>query len=210
MTSVLRGSHKPQFPNRKIQMEFEDMAQSKALACLPGASHHCRFVELQQFLQSRVEVISPFLNQLMLFIASLREADGSAIDIELALREALTNAVIHGNHEDPDRRVYVVFRCSTDGEVSITIRDQGQGFDGRAVPDPTAPEKLLSTHGRGIYLMRALMDEVWFEEGGAVVHMRKKSNKSGTATLHSGLASTANKDDSGSSPLNSLLTLSAG
>jgi serine/threonine-protein kinase RsbW len=165
-------------------MEFEDMAQSKALTWLPSTSHHCRFVELHQSLQSRVEVISPFLNQLMFFIASLREADGSAaIDIELALREALTNAVVHGNHQDPDRHVYVVFRCSTDGEVSITIRDQGQGFDSRAIPDPTAPEELLSTHGRGIYLMRALMDEVCFEEGGAVVHMRKKSNKSGTATL---------------------------
>jgi serine/threonine-protein kinase RsbW len=113
----------------------------------------------------------------MVFINRFRNVDGSEIDIEIALREALTNAVIHGNHEDPANRVYVVCRCSTDGNVSITIRDQGQGFDSRAVPDPTAPETLLSTHGRGIYLMRAFMDEVCFEEGGSVVYMRKKPIK---------------------------------
>ena len=55
----------------------------------------------------------------------------------------------------------------------MMIRDEGAGFDIRAVPDPTAPEHRMSTHGRGIYLMRALMDEVSFEEGGTVVCMRK-------------------------------------
>ena len=60
------------------------------------------------------------------------------------------------------------------GEVSITIRDQGLGFDSRMVPDPTAPENSLLPHGRGIYLMKAFMDEVCFEDGGKVVRMRKK------------------------------------
>jgi len=52
----------------------------------------------------------------------------------------------------------------------------GQGFDSRLVPDPTAPENRLSAHGRGIYLMQALMDEVQFEEGGTVVKLHKHSN----------------------------------
>jgi anti-sigma regulatory factor (Ser/Thr protein kinase) len=63
-----------------------------------------------------------------------------------------------------------------DGEVSITVRDEGRGFDSNAVPDPTSRENLLFTHGRGIYLMKTLMDEVSFEEGGSVVRMRKNSN----------------------------------
>jgi len=63
-----------------------------------------------------------------------------------------------------------------DGEVSITVRDEGRGFDSNAVPDPTFLENLLFTNGRGIYLMKTLMDEVAFEEGGAVVRMRKNSN----------------------------------
>ena len=102
-----------------------------------------------------------------------RGADDSEVDIEIALREAILNAVIHGNAEAPEKRVYVTCRCTIDGEVSITIRDEGQGFDFDTVPDPTTSDNLLSTQGRGIYLMKALMDEVSFEEGGTVVHMRK-------------------------------------
>jgi len=109
----------------------------------------------------------------MRFVAMFRGADDSEVDIEIALREAILNAVIHGNAEAPEKRVYVTCRCTIDGEVSITIRDEGQGFDFDTVPDPTTSDNLLSTQGRGIYLMKALMDEVSFEEGGTVVHMRK-------------------------------------
>jgi serine/threonine-protein kinase RsbW len=112
----------------------------------------------------------------MRFIVNFRSADGSETDIEMALHEALANAVIHGNGENSGRRVYVECRCYMDGEVSITVRDEGRGFDSSAVLDPTFLENLLFTHGRGIYLMKTLMDEVSFEEGGAVVMMRKKSN----------------------------------
>jgi len=62
-----------------------------------------------------------------------------------------------------------------DGEVSLTVRDEGPGFDFNAVPDPTTPENRIFTHGRGIHLMKSLMDDVSFEEGGRVVNMRKKS-----------------------------------
>jgi len=68
--------------------------------------------------------------------------------------------------------------ATVDGEVSITVRDEGHGFNSETIPDPTSPENRMFTHGRGIYLMKTLMDEVSFEEGGAVVMMRKKSNAS--------------------------------
>jgi len=100
------------------------------------------------------------------------------IDVEVSLREALANAVVHGNHEDPNKHVHVVCRCTPDGEVSIVVRDEGAGFNSAELPNPTAADQLRSTHGRGIYLMRTLMDEVHFERGGTVVHMRKKSTKS--------------------------------
>jgi len=112
----------------------------------------------------------------MRFILKFRSPDGTEADIEMALREALANAVIHGNGENSCKRIYVECRCYMDGEVSITVRDEGKGFDSSAVLDPTLLENLLFTHGRGIYLMKALMDEVSFEEGGAVVIMRKKAN----------------------------------
>ena len=100
------------------------------------------------------------------------------MDIETALREALANAVAHGNHEDPRKCVYVTCHCTVEGGVSITVQDEGQGFDVGTLPDPTAPENRLRTSGRGIYLMKALMDEVRFEKEGAIVHMCKKSNAS--------------------------------
>ena len=136
------------------------------------------FVELRQSLASRAADISPFVDQLMRFIKLFMAKPGIAKeaedDIEIAVLEALANAVIHGNGENPDKRVHLSCRCSMDGEVSIVVRDEGEGFDSRAVPDPTEPQGLILTHGRGLHLMRMLMDEVSFEENGTVVGMRKR------------------------------------
>ena len=133
------------------------------------------FVELRNTLPSHVDIVSPFVDELMRFISRFRVADAS-FEIELALREALVNAIVHGNQEDPHKRVHVKSRCGADGEVSITVEDEGLGFDVDAVPDPTSPENRLQSHGRGIYLIRTLMDEVVFEQGGSVVHMHKRAN----------------------------------
>ena len=152
------------------------MAHTQSISLLPRTAHSAPFVELHQSLPSRVAIISPFVDQLMRFILNFRMADGSEIDIEMALHEALANAVIHGNGENSCKRVYIECRCYMDGEVSITVRDEGRGFDNSAVLDPTFRENLLFTHGRGIYLMKTLMDEVSFEDGGAVVRIRKNSN----------------------------------
>jgi serine/threonine-protein kinase RsbW len=157
-------------------MEIAAMVHTQSLSLLPRNAHSVPFVELRQSLPSKVAAISPFTDQLMRFILNFRSVDGGEGDIEMALHEALANAVIHGNGENSSKSVYVTCRCYMDGEVSITVRDEGRGFDRSAVLDPTFRENLLFTHGRGIYLMKTLMDEVSFEEGGAVVMMRKKSN----------------------------------
>jgi len=162
---------------RKFQVEIGDTAQTHTFDKLPGTSHSGPCVELRQSLASRVEAIEPFIEQLMRFISKFRTPDGSEASIELAVNEALANAVVHGNHEDRNKRVDVVCLCSIEGEVSITIRDQGQGFDSSSIPDPTAPENQMSAHGRGIYLMRTAMDEIHFQEGGVVVLMRKKAHR---------------------------------
>jgi len=154
------------------------MVHTQYLSLLPRNGHSVPFVELRQSLPSKVAAISPFTEQLMRFILNFRIADRSEIDIEMAVLEALANAVIHGNGDSSGKSVYVTCRCYMDGEVAITVRDEGKGFDSSTVPDPTFLENLLFTHGRGIFLMKTLMDEVSFEEGGAVVMMRKKSNAS--------------------------------
>jgi serine/threonine-protein kinase RsbW len=159
-------------------MEIAAMVHTQSLSLLPRNAHSVPFVELRQSLPNRVAAISLFVEQLMRFILKFRSADGSETDIEMALHEALVNAVMHGNGENSCKRVYVTCRCYMDGEVSITVRDQGKGFDSGSLLNPTFRENLLLTHGRGIYLMKTLMDEVSFEEGGAVVMMRKNSNAS--------------------------------
>jgi len=162
------------------------MAHSQSLLLGPGTANSAPYVELSQSLSSQVWAISPFVDEIMRFILIFRNSNGSEMEIQMALHEALVNAVVHGNHENPRKRVYVDCRCCMDGGVSITVRDEGQGFNSNEVPDPTAPENRLFPHGRGIYLMRTLMDEVTFERGGSVVRMRKKSNSGATAQRRSG------------------------
>ncbi|HSY63083.1 MAG TPA: ATP-binding protein [Terriglobales bacterium] len=133
-------------------------------------------IDLERSLPSEVAAISPFVDKLMLLIRRCGCVPEGESDVEIALREALANAIIHGNHENPRKHVYVRFRCKPD-EVSIAVKDEGPGFDINKVADPTAPENIGSIHGRGIYLMKALMDEVRFEENGVVVQMRKSAGK---------------------------------
>ena len=161
---------------RKLQSEGEDIVHQQEVRLPPPAHCSVPFVELRQVLPTQVAIISPSIEQFMHFIARFRKQDGSECDIETALREALANAMLHGNQQDADKRVDVACRCTPDGEVSITVQDEGLGFECGMVPDPTAPNNRLRTSGRGIYLMRMLMDEVRFERGGALVFMRKKPN----------------------------------
>ena len=154
-----------------------DMAQSPCSTTFRlDAAPREVLVEFEYSLTSEVAMVSPLVDHAMRSIDIFRMTPDIEVDIEVALREALLNAIIHGNREDPHKHVYVTILCGADGEVAMTIRDEGAGFDSNSVPDPTAPEHRMSTHGRGIYLMRALMDEVSFEEGGTVVHMRKSAS----------------------------------
>ena len=94
----------------------------------------------------------------------------------MAVREAVTNAMVHGNQEDEAKSVEVIFNCH-ENELEVEVRDQGEGFEPGDVPDPTNPENLLKTSGRGIFLMRTFMDEIEWRsrpEGGTIVRMTKR------------------------------------
>jgi serine/threonine-protein kinase RsbW len=138
--------------------------------------HRGPHIALECSLPSEVTAISPFVDKLMLLLRNCSCVPEGVSDVEIALREALANAIIHGNHEDRRKHVLVTCRCEPD-EVSIAVKDEGSGFDINTVPDPTARENIGSVHGRGILVMKALMDEVRFEEGGIVVHMRKSAGE---------------------------------
>lgn len=79
--------------------------------------------------------------------------------VAMAVREAAVNAVLHGNAYDPGKRFMVAYETTSEALV-ITITDQGKGLDPDSIPDPLAPENLMKGSGRGIFLIRAFMDEV--------------------------------------------------
>ena len=129
-------------------------------------------LELEVSMPSEIEAISPTVEQLMRLLEAWRCIVGNEFAVELALREALNNAVVHGNAMDPNKLVEVRCRCERGNGLWLTVKDQGKGFDPTAVPNPMAQERLLAEHGRGIHLMKRMMDEVSFERGGTEVHMR--------------------------------------
>ena len=94
----------------------------------------------------------------------------------IALREALTNAIKHGNGLDPAKKVDVCLTVDENG-IDITVEDEGRGFDPDAVADPLAPDNLLRTEGRGIFYMRRFMDKIDYDfgaDGGTKVRLHKK------------------------------------
>ena len=132
---------------------------------------------LQFTIPSRVEAIEPLMEKLGPVISRSLPADEDA-QVDLALREALANAVIHGNRLDGRKKVHVSLRsrssrATRQGCVDLIVRDEGPGFNPDRLANPLADENLLSGHGRGVYLMKAMMDEVRFAKGGNQVHMRK-------------------------------------
>lgn len=96
--------------------------------------------------------------------------------VGIAIREAVANAIKHGNQQDPEKEVEVELAVAPDQAV-IRVHDQGEGFDLEDVGDPLAPENLLKPNGRGIFYMRSFMDDIQYgrhPEGGTVVTLRKK------------------------------------
>lgn len=87
--------------------------------------------------------------------------EDTASQIAMVSREAAVNAIVHGNKYDPTKHVNASFEI-TDKELTIQIADEGPGLDPEGIPDPLAPENILRSSGRGIFLMRAIMDEVHF------------------------------------------------
>lgn len=91
-------------------------------------------------------------------------------NILIALTEAVNNAIHHGNAADPSRTVTLGYEAR-EGKLVFLVQDQGPGFDHDNLPDPTDPRNIEKPHGRGVFLMRALADEVAFADNGATVTM---------------------------------------
>jgi serine/threonine-protein kinase RsbW len=118
--------------------------------------------------------VDPVVEQVMQAVREMKSVNGKEEAIELALQEALANAVVHGAKEDPTKVVECVVMCDEQRGLLIIVRDPGEGFDPQAIPTCTMGENLFSNHGRGIFLINQLMDEVKFHKNGTEIHMVKR------------------------------------
>jgi serine/threonine-protein kinase RsbW len=121
-----------------------------------------------------VKEIDPAVEKIMWVLGEVGCAADKEFEIETALREALANAIVHGCSQNPSQRVQLLVACGTDHSVTLVVRDPGRGFDPQTIPNPLESERVLAVHGRGIYLINQLMDDVRFKRGGTEIHMRKK------------------------------------
>ena len=118
--------------------------------------------------------VDPVVRSVMNVVREMKCATGREDDIELALTEALANAVVHGAKSDPSKIVECDVACDQQHGMLIVVRDPGPGFDPSKIADPCQGENIYSNHGRGIYLINQLMDEVKFHKNGTEIHMLKK------------------------------------
>jgi serine/threonine-protein kinase RsbW len=114
------------------------------------------------------------VERIMLLVRETDCAAGSEFEVELAINEAIANAVVHGCRNDPRKQVRICVACEDEHGMLVVVRDPGTGFDPSTIPSPVMCERVFESHGRGIYLINSLMDEVRFERGGTEIWMRKK------------------------------------
>jgi serine/threonine-protein kinase RsbW len=127
-------------------------------------------------LPSRIEAVDAAAAAVAEFISRSGISEEAAFRIDMAVREAVTNAVLHGNRQEESKAVELTLKSSPDA-IEISVHDQGQGFNPEEVPDPTKEENLLKSSGRGIFFMRNFMDEVDWSirpNGGTTVRLVKR------------------------------------
>ncbi len=127
---------------------------------------------------SRRDAVAPTVDRILETVAPAGLDEDRLTDLAVALAEALSNAAVHGHGLDPKRRVAIVLsvlpRC-----VVVEVSDSGSGFDAGGVSDPTSQERQLAPGGRGIFLMRRLVDEVSYNPSGNTVRLTVRQPASG-------------------------------
>ncbi len=126
---------------------------------------------------STIDAISPVVDKLMQLFKTSCCPPEQEFAVEMALREALANAIVHGNRQNPDKKVRICCACDSKHGMLLVIKDQGEGFDPSKIPSPVVGQNVHSEHGRGIYLINLLMDKVEFRLGGTEIYIRKDARR---------------------------------
>ncbi len=119
------------------------------------------------------EAVATVVDAISETLAQLEVPEQKRFEIALAVQEALANAVVHGCGNDPSKQVRCRLKSDPRGRVVIIVTDPGPGFSPEVLADPKRGENLYADHGRGVYLIRQLMDEVQFESSGNEIRMWK-------------------------------------
>ena len=147
---------------------------------VPKSKSACNFetdhlsLKLRITLAADRNAVDAVVQQVMGIVREQKCIEGKEDAIELALTEALANAVVHGAKADPTKIVECDVVCNEDESILIVVRDPGTGFKPGEIPNPLQGESVYSDHGRGIFLINQLMDEVKFLKNGTEIHMIKK------------------------------------
>ena len=149
----------------------------KAFSSLPGSSYF-EVLTSQSIMNKnyQLHLKSDFteVEKVPDFVDRMSRETGLARNLKdrvlLALSEAVTNAIVHGNKEQTDKSVHVAVTVET-SRVQMEVQDEGEGFDPSAIPDPTAEENLLAEGGRGLFLIETYADSIDYLDQGRLVRM---------------------------------------
>ena len=163
---------------------FERISLGREIAtAVPNVPNFKRHPDLMRRASVRLDFLIPsdlaYVLGINYHISNLLKEFGyppqdTRVNIPLACDEAITNAIVHGNNSDPHKKVNIQIYVSPN-RFRIRVRDEGAGFKLEEVSNPTQGEALLRASGRGVYLMRNIMDAVEFKEGGRVVELEKRN-----------------------------------
>jgi len=124
-----------------------------------------------------VDAVAPAVNLIMEQVRLVGCIEGHEFEVEVALLEAVANAVEHGCRGDASKTVSIRVVCHDEHGLLINVRDPGEGFAVEEIPSPVEGENLFRTHGRGVWLINSLMDDVRYERGGTELRMHKKKKE---------------------------------
>jgi len=134
-------------------------------------------LKLNVSLSADPAAVDPVVQKIMGIVRDMECLAGKENEVELALTEALANAVVHGAKSDPSKNVECDVACDQESGMLIVVRDPGEGFDCSTIPSPVVGQNIFSNHGRGIFLINQLMDDVKFHKNGTEIHMIKRLSR---------------------------------
>ena len=171
LSSALAERDRAEAERERTIAELQEALESvKKLSALIPFSTACR---LNVMIPADPSKISTVADGVMQILAEKGVARGKEVEIDIALREALANAIKHGCKSDATKQIQCMVAVEDDGELLIVVRDPGPGFDVATVPDPLSGSGLTKPSGRGVFLINQFMDEVRYEDEGRELHMRK-------------------------------------